>query len=89
MLRELWGVSIKVPNLEQELEFHQQLGNQIWADYTFELEDQSFRVVCVVTDDKGACQHLFLAERHIIEHLLDETLPYGITHLIFYLSYLI
>ena len=31
MLRELWGVSIKVPNLEQELEFHRQVGNKIEA----------------------------------------------------------
>lgn len=33
MLKELWGVSIKVPDLEKELTFHQQLGNRICGDY--------------------------------------------------------
>ena len=70
MLRELWGVSVKVPNLEQELEFHRQIGNRIGESFAFELEGESFRVVYVFTDDRGTCQHLFLAERHIIEHQL-------------------
>ena len=83
MLKELWGVSIKVPNLEEEVEFHRQLGNRIQGDYTFELEGKSFRVICVVTDDRAAGQHLFLAETHIIEHLLQETFQYGMTHLIY------
>lgn len=84
MLRNLWGVSVKVPNLERELDFHRQVGSRIGTSFTFELEGESFRVVYVVTDDRRAHQYLFLAERHIIEHQLGESLPYGITHALYY-----
>ena len=78
MLGSLWGISIKVPNLEQELEFHRKLGNKIMNDFTLEVEGESFRIVLVSARD-----NLCLAEKPTIERLLGLSLPYGVTHLVY------
>ena len=91
MLGGLWAVSIKVPNLEQELEFHRKLGNNVMklggtitCDYTFELEGESFRAVFIETKEHHREPYLCLTEKPIIEQMLGESLPFGVTHLIYF-----
>ena len=42
MLTGLWTIGIKVPDLERELEFHRQIGNEIVLDETLELDGEFF-----------------------------------------------
>ena len=41
MLTGIWTIGIKVPNLEREIEFHQQFGNELILDETIEFEGES------------------------------------------------
>jgi hypothetical protein len=79
MLTGLWTVGIKVPDLERELEFHNQLGNQVVLDDTIEFEGERYRIPLVHVGDKYA----HIAERMVYERLLDQPLPYGIVHLVY------
>ena len=79
MLTGLWSIGIKVPDLEQELEFQRQIGNRILLDEELELDGKYFRVPLVQMGDK----YLHLAEEMVYEHLLDQQLPLGITHLVY------
>ena len=79
MLTGLWTIGIKVPDLERELEFHRQIGNEIVLDETLELDGEFFRVPLVKMGDK----YLHLAEKMVYEDWLGKTLPYGMTHLVY------
>jgi hypothetical protein len=79
MLTGLWTIGIKVVDLEKELAFHRQLGNEIVLDETLEFGGQSFRLPLVKMGDK----YLHLAERMVYEHLLGQPLPVGITHAVY------
>jgi hypothetical protein len=79
MLTGLWTIGIKVPDLEQELVFHRQMGNEIVLDETIEFDGEPFRLPLVKMGDK----YLHLAEKMVYEGLLSEDLPFGITHLVY------
>lgn len=79
MLTGLWTIGIKVPDLEQELAFHQQMGNPLVLDETIELDGKFFRLVLVKMGDK----YVHLAEQMVYEELLSEALPFGMTHLVY------
>jgi hypothetical protein len=79
MLTGLWTIGVKVTDLEKELEFHRQLGNEIVLDETIEFGGRSFRLPLVRMGDK----YLHLAERMVYEHLLDQPLPVGIAHAVY------
>ena len=79
MLTGLWTIGIKVSDLEKELEFHRQLGNEVVLDETIEFGGESFRLPLVRMGDK----YLHLAERMVYEHLLDRSLPVGIAHAVY------
>jgi hypothetical protein len=79
MLTGLWTIGIKVPNLEQELAFHRQMGNEIVLDETIEFDGEPFRLPLVKMGDK----YLHLAEKMVYEGLLSEDLPFGMTHLVY------
>lgn len=79
MLTGLWTIGIKVRNLEQELAFHRQMGNEIVLDETLEFDGELFRIPLVKMGDK----YLHLAEIMVYERLLGESLPFGVTHLVY------
>ena len=79
MLTGLWTIGIKVPNLERELAFHRQMGNEIVLDETIEFDGEPFRLPLVKMGDK----YLHLAEKMVYEGLLSEDLPFGMTHLVY------
>ena len=79
MLTGLWTVGIKVPSLEQELAFHRQMGNEIVLDEILELDGESFRLLLIKMGDK----YIHVAEKMAYESLLDEPLPFGMTHLVY------
>lgn len=79
MLTGLWTIGIKVPDLERELEFHRQIGNEIVLDETLEIDGEFFRVPLVKMGDK----YLHLAEKMVYEDWLGKTLSYGMTHLVY------
>jgi hypothetical protein len=79
MLTRLWTVGVKVPDLEKELAFHRQMGNCVVLDETIELEGQRFRVPLIRMGDK----YMHIAEKMVYEGLLDQALPFGITHLVY------
>lgn len=79
MLTGLWTIGIKVPNLEQELAFHRQMGNEIVLDETIEFDGEPFRLPLVKMGDK----YLHLADKMVYEGLLSEDLPFGMTHLVY------
>ena len=79
MLTGLWTIGIKVPDLERELAFHRQMGNQIVLDETLHFDGEDFRVPLVKMGDK----YLHLAETMVYERLLGTSLPYGVTHLVY------
>ncbi len=79
MLTGLWTIGIKVPDLERELAFHRQIGNEIVLDETLEFDGEFFHLPLVKMGDK----YLHLAEKMVYERLLGEELPLGVTHLVY------
>ena len=79
MLTGLWTIGIKVPDLERELTFHQQMGNETVLDETLEFDGEAFRLPLVKMGDK----YLHLAEKMVYERILGEDLPFGVTHLVY------
>ena len=79
MLTGLWTIGIKVQSLERELEFHRQMGNEIVLDEILELDGESFRLPLIKMGDK----YIHVAEKMAYESLLDEPLPYGMTHMVY------
>ena len=58
MLTGIWTIGVKVPNLEREIEFHQQFGNELILDETIEFEGESYRIPLIKMGDK----YIHLAE---------------------------
>jgi hypothetical protein len=79
MLRGLWTIGIKVPDLEQELSFHRAAGNHIVLDETLTIDGVDYRIPLVKMGDK----YLHLAEAMVYERELGVKLPYGPTHLVY------
>jgi hypothetical protein len=79
MLTGLWTIGIKVKDLERELAFHKQLGNEVVLDETLEFDGESYRLPLVKMGDK----YVHLAEKMVYERALGEVMPYGITHLVY------
>jgi hypothetical protein len=79
MLRGLWTIGVKVPDLERELEFHRAVGNEVVLDETLTIDGVDYRIPLVKMGDK----YLHLSERMVYEHQLGVTLPYGPTHLVY------
>ena len=79
MLTSLWTIGIKVPDLEKELAFQRQMGNEIVVDETVEFGGEFFRLPLVKMGDK----YLHLAKKMVYECLLDEPLSFGMTHLVY------
>jgi len=82
MLKRLWTVGIKVPNLDQELAFHRAMGNEIVLDEYIQLGGESFRLPLVKMGDK----YIHLMEKTVYERQLGESMPYGICHLVYVTS---
>jgi hypothetical protein len=79
MLTGLWTVGIKVPDLEAELAFQQQMGSKTILDDTIVFEGESFRIPLLRMGDK----YVHIAERMVYEKTLSQPLPYGIVHLVY------
>ena len=79
MLKGLWTIGVKVPDLERELEFHRSIGNQIVLDEELELDGKKYRIPLIKMGDK----YMHLAEKMVYESLLEDELPYGYTHLVY------
>ena len=79
MLRGLWNVGIKVPDLERELTFHRAVGNEIVLDETFTVDGKDYRIPLVKMGDK----YMHLGERMVYENELGIDLPYGPCHLVY------
>jgi hypothetical protein len=79
MLKGLWTIGVKVPDLERELQFHRDIGNEIVLDEVLELDGKKYRIPLIKMGDK----YMHLAEKMVYENLLDSELPYGYTHLVY------
>jgi hypothetical protein len=79
MLKGLWTIGVKVPDLERELAFHRALGNALVLDETLTINGIDYRIPLVRMGDK----YLHLAERMVYERELGIELPYGPTHLVY------
>ena len=79
MLTQLWTIGMKVANMEQELEFHRRLGNEIVLDETLEAEGRQFRLPLIKMGDR----FLHLMEETVYEKRLPEPLPVGPAHLVY------
>ena len=66
-------------DLEAELAFHREMGNEIVLDESFEFNGETFRVPLVKMGDK----YLSLTEKLIYERTLGETRPVGSTHMVY------
>ena len=79
MLNGLWTIGIKVPDLERELEFHRQIGNEIVLDESLHIDGIDYRIPLIKMGDK----YLHLAEKMVYETELGIELPYGPAHLVY------
>jgi hypothetical protein len=79
MLTQLWTIGMKVANMEQELEFHRRLGNEIVLDETIEAGGERFRLPLVRMADK----YIHVLDKAVYEDNLGEAIPYGICHLVY------
>ena len=79
MLKGLWTIGVKVPDLERELQFHQDIGNQIVLDETLTIDGIDYRIPLIKMGDK----YMHLAEKMVYETELGIELPYGPTHLVY------
>jgi hypothetical protein len=79
MLKGLWTIGIKVPDLERELAFHRAIGDENVLDETLHIDGADYRIPLVRMGDK----YLHLAERMVYETQLGIELPFGPTHLVY------
>lgn len=79
MLIRLWTIGMKVAHLDQELEFHRRLGNEVVLDEFIETEEGRFRLPLVKMGDR----FLHLMEETVYETGLDKPLPIGPAHLVY------
>jgi len=78
-LKGLWTCGTKVPDIDRELKFHRDFGNQIVLDETIESGGQKFRLPLVRMADK----YIHVLDKAVYEDNLGETIPYGICHLVY------
>ena len=79
MLQGLWTIGIKVADLERELQFHRDIGNEIVLDETLHIDGIDYRVPLIKMGDK----YIHLAEKMVYENELGIDLPYGPVHLVY------
>ncbi len=79
MLTRLWTIGMKVAHLDQELEFHRRLGNEVVLDEFIETEEGRFRLPLVKMGDR----FLHLMEETVYEKGLDKPLSIGPAHLVY------
>ena len=79
MLKGLWTIGVKVPDLERELQFHREIGNEIVLDETLNIDGVDYRIPLVKMGDK----YLHLGEKMVYEDELGIELPYGPVHLVY------
>jgi hypothetical protein len=79
MLTRLWTIGMKVAQLDQELEFHRRLGNEVVLDEFIETEEGRFRLPLIKMGDR----FLHLMEETVYEKGLDQPLPIGPAHLVY------
>jgi len=79
MITRLWTVGMKVANLDKELEFHRNLGNEVVLDEYIEAEGGKFRLPLVKMGDR----FLHLMEETVYEKDLSQPLPVGPAHLVY------
>jgi hypothetical protein len=79
MLTRLWTIGMKVADLDQELEFHRQLENEIVLDEHIKTDTGEFRLPLVKMGDR----FLHLMEETVYEQELNEPLPLGPAHLVY------
>ena len=70
---------MKVARLDQELEFHRRLGNEVVLDEFIETEGGRFRLPLIKMGDR----FLHLMEETVYEKGLDKPLPIGPAHLVY------
>lgn len=79
MLKGLWTIGVKVPDLERELDFHRAIGNEVVLDETLHVDGKDYRIPLIKMGDK----YLHLAERMVYEDQLGIELPTGPVHLVY------
>lgn len=79
MITRLWTVGMKVADLDKELEFHRNLGNEVVLDEYIEAEGEKFRLPLVKMGDR----FLHLMEETVYEKDLSQPLPVGPAHLVY------
>jgi catechol 2,3-dioxygenase-like lactoylglutathione lyase family enzyme len=79
MLTRLWTIGMKVVDLDQELDFHRKIGNEIVLDEAIQTEGGKFRLPLVKMGDR----FLHLMEETVYEKGLDKPLPVGPAHLVY------
>ena len=79
MLTRLWTIGMKVADLDAELEFHRQLGNEIVLDEYIKADAGEFRLPLVKMGDR----FLHLMEETVYEQGLSEPLSIGPAHLVY------
>ena len=79
MIARLWTVGMKVADLDKELEFHRNLGNEVVLDEYIEAEGGKFRLPLVKMGDR----FLHLMEETVYEKDLSQPLPVGPAHLVY------
>src|SRR5579864_3798324 len=79
MITRLWTIGVKVQDIERELAFHRQMGNEIVLDETFKVNGEMFRIPLVKMGDK----YLHVTEKLVYEKALGETRPVGSTHMVY------
>lgn len=78
-LSGLWTCGTKVPDIDRELEFHRQLGNEIVLDETIESNGEEFRLPLIKMADK----YIHVLDKAVYEDDLGEPIPFGICHLVY------
>jgi hypothetical protein len=78
-LKGLWTCGTKVPDIDRELKFHRDFGNEIVLDETIESGGQKFRLPLVRMADK----YIHVLDKAVYEDDLGEVIPYGICHLVY------
>lgn len=79
MLTRLWTIGVKVADLEQELAFHRQTGQDVVLDETVTVNDRDFRIVLLRMGDK----YLHVFEEAVYEDQLPAPLPLGPCHIVY------
>ena len=79
MLKGLWTIGVKVPDLERELQFHRDMGNEVVLDESLDIDGIQYRIPLIKMGDK----YIHLAEKMVYETELGIELPMGPVHLVY------